>query len=109
MDEDAAQPPARDLGLASERTELAWNRSGLAVLGAVVILVRRLWPLEGTTTSVVLLVTAAGAVTWAVGMMRARRAPGPPGGFGRVHAKTLTVGTLLLAAAAFALGMVPPT
>jgi hypothetical protein len=108
MEEDTG-PSGQDLSLASERTELAWNRSGLAVLGVLAILVRRLWPLHGTSASVVLIVTAAGAVTWAVGMMLARRSAGPPSGLGRAHAKTLTVGTLLLAAAAFVLGMVPPT
>jgi uncharacterized membrane protein YidH (DUF202 family) len=111
MDESSpdARRPARPPGLAAERTELAWNRSGLAVLTAVAIMVRRLWPLEGRTASVVLVVTAAGALTWAVGMLLARRSSRAPAGLGIVHAKALTGGTLLLAGAAFLLGFMSPS
>ena len=102
---DEGPDPDRDPGLAAERTQLAWNRSGLAVLGAVAIVARQLWPLRGTTASVVVAVTAAGALTWAVGMYRTRRNPDGHPGLHRVHAGTLTAGTLLLAAAALALSL----
>jgi uncharacterized membrane protein YidH (DUF202 family) len=110
MDLSPTEPsrPAPDPDLAAERTELAWSRSGLAVLAAVAIMVRRLWPLEGDRVSVVLVVTAAGAMTWAFGMLMARRLGGAPARLTRMHAKTLTGGTLVLAAAALILTFTTP-
>jgi uncharacterized membrane protein YidH (DUF202 family) len=97
----------RDSGLAHERTELAWNRSGLAVLAAVAIMLRRLWPLQGYRSVVALVLIAAGATAWAVGMHLARRAKLDTRDGGMLGAPTLrmlTLGTLVLAAAGFLLG-----
>ena len=49
-------PPqeAPDAGLAEERTVLAWNRSGLAVVVCVAVLLRHVWPLQGTDHEVAL-------------------------------------------------------
>jgi hypothetical protein len=100
--------PPRDPGVARERTELAWNRSGLALLVVVAIMLRRLWPLEGDRSVVILIVLAAGGAMWAIGMLLSRRARLDVDGTGVASATTcriLTIGTLVLAVAAFLLGL----
>jgi uncharacterized membrane protein YidH (DUF202 family) len=97
-----------DPGAARERTALAWNRSGLALLVAVAIMLRRLWPLQGRTTFVVLIALGVGCAMWATGMLMTHRSRLDVEGAGMVSATTcrmLTVGTLLLAAAGFLLGL----
>jgi uncharacterized membrane protein YidH (DUF202 family) len=99
-------PPGR--GSARERTALAWNRSGLALLVAVAIMLRRLWPLQGDASVVVLVVMAAGALVWAVGLLMTRRSRFDLAGTGTVSASTfrlLTIGTVILAVAGFLLGL----
>ena len=54
-----------DVGLAGERTVLAWNRSGLAVVVCVAVLLRRVWPLHGTDQEVALGLIAGAVVVWA--------------------------------------------
>jgi uncharacterized membrane protein YidH (DUF202 family) len=98
----------RDPGLARERTALAWNRSGLALLVAVAIMLRRLWPLEGTTSVVIIMVLAVGAILWATGMLLSRRQRSDmnvTGAATRSHFQILTVGTLVLAFAGFLVGL----
>lgn len=105
-------PGTEDPGLAGERTELAWNRSGLAVVGVVAILFRRLWPLEGVRTAVALGLAAAGAVTWLVGMrLSVRSAPGPvpAGSLGERTLRLVTAGTVLLAVAGVVVSVVFPS
>lgn len=99
---------AKDPGLAAERTDLAWNRSGLAMVVAVAIMLRRLWPLEGYKSVVALVLIAVGATVWAVGMYLARRERSETSAGSVLGASTcrmLTVGTLILAAAGFLLGV----
>ena len=106
--DDAELPVPRDTGLARERTELAWNRSGLAVLVAVGVLLRRLWPLEGYRTVLAVVLIAAGALAWAVGMQLSRRRPDPGGGMLTDTAcRALTGGTLAPAVAGFVLAFFP--
>lgn len=60
------EPP----GLAEERTDLAWTRSGIALLGAFAILVRRVW--SGGPSAVDLAALALLGVAgfgWAVGIL----------------------------------------
>ncbi len=86
----------------------AWNRSGLALLVAVAIMLRRLWPLEGTTTVVIIIILSAGAILWAVGMLLSRRPRldmSTNGVATRSHFRILTLGTLVLALAGFLLGL----
>ena len=107
MDVDAEGPP-RDPGVASERTALAWNRSGLAVLAVVAIMLRRLWPLHGEREAVVLITVAVGAVVWALGMFlasRSQRSPGSSGLLSRSNGRILTIGTLVLATAGFLISL----
>lgn len=105
-------PGTEDPGLAGERTELAWNRSGLAVVGVVAILFRRLWPLEGVRTAVALGLAAAGAVTWLVGMrlsVRSAPRPVPAGSLGERTLRLVTAGTVLLAVAGVVVSVVFPS
>ena len=46
-DEDPNDP-----GLARERTALSWNRSGLAIIVCIAVVLRHLWPLNGTDETV---------------------------------------------------------
>jgi uncharacterized membrane protein YidH (DUF202 family) len=101
----------RHSGLAHERTELAWNRTGLAVVVAVTIMLRRLWPLQGYKTVVTLVLISLGAITWAVSVRLARRVrigPDSVSGLAVTTARLLSVGTVLLASAAFLLGLLSP-
>lgn len=109
--EAAADPegPTRDPGLAAERTELAWNRSGLSALVAVAILLRHLWPLKGTRSVVAFVLIAVGAGVWAFGMQVARRSrkgtmADPVLGAG--VCRMLTIGTVLLALAGLLLALI---
>ena len=98
----------RDSGLARERTDLAWNRSGLAVAITVAIVLRRLWPLHGDRAVVALALIAIGAVTWVVGM-RVGRSLGSSshadGTLGESACRMLTIGTFVLATAGFVAGI----
>jgi uncharacterized membrane protein YidH (DUF202 family) len=100
--------PGRDPGLARERTDLAWNRSGLAALVVVAILLRHLWPLEGARSVLAFVLIAVGAGAWALGMHAARRnrkgATGDPV-LGPEVCRMLTVGTVLLALAGLLLAL----
>ena len=109
MEEDAiAGPSGRDSGLARERTDLAWNRSGLAVVATVAIVLRRLWPLHGDREFIALALIAVGAVAWVVGMRLGRRiarAAGTDRTLGESGCRMLTTGTLALALAGFVVGV----
>jgi hypothetical protein len=100
VEDDEAVP-----GLARERTQLAWNRSGLAAAVAVAIIVRRLWPLSGDRAVATLLLIGAGGALWAVAMrlgQRAREGATDGGLLGESTCRLLTTGTLLLAAGGLA-------
>jgi uncharacterized membrane protein YidH (DUF202 family) len=105
----ATPPDPPDVGLAGERTVLAWNRSGLAVVVCVAVLLRHLWPLRGTDDEVALGLIGAALIAWSVvfaivTFSRRRRGAYVPHGAGVL--RLLTAGTVLLAlvgvAAAFA-------
>jgi uncharacterized membrane protein YidH (DUF202 family) len=108
VDNDNAERAPRDTGLARERTELAWNRSGLAVAVTVAIVLRRLWPLHGGREDATLALIAAGGVIWAVGMRlggRLAHEHRAGGSMGESACRMLTAGTLLLALAGFVGGI----
>jgi uncharacterized membrane protein YidH (DUF202 family) len=60
----ASVPIPPDAGLAAERTALAWNRSGLAVVVCVAVLLRHIWPLRGTDDEVALGLIGAAVIVW---------------------------------------------
>jgi uncharacterized membrane protein YidH (DUF202 family) len=110
--ESAATEPV-DHGLAAERTDLAWNRSGLAVIVCVAVLLRRIWPLRGTDQVVALACISAGAFAWAFALSVGRSVFGGASperaGLSPRRAAVITAGTLALALAGVALALVSPS
>ena len=104
-------PEPRDRGLALERTVLAFNRSGVAVLVCVAVLLRHLWPLHDAGQRVALGLLAIGGIAWAIGDLAVsssndRHAPGPH----RTRAfELMTTATVILAVAGCLLTFFAPT
>jgi uncharacterized membrane protein YidH (DUF202 family) len=96
-------------GLAEERTVLAWNRSGLAVVVCVAVLARHIWPLHGADQELALCLIAAAIVVWAIVLIAftsARRRLDAPQGESMY--RLITAGTLLLAVVGFVAAFAPP-
>jgi hypothetical protein len=100
-----------DRGLARERTALAWNRSGLAAVVCIGVLLRRIWPLHGDAERLALGLIAVAAVLWALVLLAFISGSSDPD-VGPVSARRvfplMTAGTLILAAVAFVLAFVAP-
>ena len=106
----AARPDPQDPGLAGERTALAWNRSGLAVVVCVAVLLRHVWPLHGTDQEVALGLIAGAVVVWAVVLAvltLAARRPDADAPHGLNLFRLMTAGTLLLALVGFVAAFAP--
>jgi len=107
-------PPSdpADPGMAAERTDLAWNRSGLALVVCVAVLCRRLWPLRGADQVIALTAIALGAAAWALALRIGRAVSGGTrtrrGVLGGGALAAISAGTVLLAVAGFVLGFFPP-
>ncbi|HVC70258.1 MAG TPA: DUF202 domain-containing protein [Acidimicrobiales bacterium] len=73
MDDDPVErrPDVR-FSFANERTFLAWNRTGLAVVVFIAVILRPLWPLDATDHVVALACMSAGAAAWAVALFMGR-------------------------------------
>jgi uncharacterized membrane protein YidH (DUF202 family) len=96
----ANSPTPPDVGLAAERTVLAWNRSGLAVVVCVAVLLRHVWPLRGTDHEVALGLIGAAVIVWSVVFMvlaRSRAKRVSSAAHGENFFRLVTAGTLLLA------------
>jgi uncharacterized membrane protein YidH (DUF202 family) len=117
---DDAPPPGGEAeegslgeeGIARERTDLAWNRSGLAAAGAVVVMLRHLWPLHGAGSVAAISLVAAGGIAWSCGMVMAWRGARDVAAGGPTNPSTfrvLTLGTFILAVVAFVIGAVLPS
>lgn len=100
---------APDRGLARERTELAWNRSGLAVAACIAVILRRIWPLRGTDQVVALVCISAGALIWAVALVTGSALSRDARRLGQWRACAITAGTLAIALTALALSFFPPS
>lgn len=101
-------------GLAGERTDLAWSRSGLAVLAAVAAIGRRvLQPIdEPAAELIVVVLLAGGGVAWALAVAHARVVAATTLA-GRAHAdagklRFVALGTTAFALAALVLALLPP-
>jgi putative membrane protein len=71
-------PDARDPGLAAERTDLAWNRSGLALLACGAALLKGFPPAGVTAHQIVgAVILVLGGFTWGLGAWQARRRSRP--------------------------------
>ena len=106
----ASTPDRPDPGLAGERTALAWNRSGLAVVVCVAVLLRHVWPLHGTDQEVALGLIAGAVVVWAVVLAvltLAARGPDADIPHGVNLFRLMTAGTLLLALVGFVAAFAP--
>ena len=100
-----------DHGLTQARTDLAWNRSGLAFVVCVAVLLRHIWPLRGTDRFVALACISVAAVAWALALSVGRtlwgRAIPRHRHLSSRRAAVITGGTVVLALAAVALALLP--
>ena len=99
-------------GLAGERTDLAWSRSGLAALAAVAAVIKRLVGVDDLKAATwVLLIIAGGLVAWALALGHARTLMAPALA-GRGHAdpeklRYVAFGTAALGVGALILALMP--
>ena len=101
----------RDIVVSRERTNLAWSRSGLSLLACLAIVARRFFPFDTRADHVAALVLlGGGGVGWAVTLLLGQRAsPVVPGSSEAARRlRVVTVSTVAVAIAAFALGLFPP-
>jgi uncharacterized membrane protein YidH (DUF202 family) len=104
-------PPSPDTGLARERTVLAWNRSGLAAIVCIGVLLRRIWPLADGAEKLALGLVAAAAILWAVVLLAVTTAHSSQENqvmLGPRVFPLMTAGTLLLAVIGVVLAFVAP-
>jgi uncharacterized membrane protein YidH (DUF202 family) len=103
---------SRDPGLAAERTDLAWNRSGLSLVACGAAVLRGLadTPLSRSDVTVGGCILALGVLTWALGIWHSHRRRGR-GADGTSPADLLpiTIGVTFVGVAAFVLAAVAPT
>jgi len=100
-----------DDGLAPERTTLAWNRTGIAFFVAIAALGRKVWPIDSGNHGWVVLALGLAALAVLLGLALAGRTGHEDRYAGEEihhHAFLLvSVSTLVLAGAAFALALFP--
>jgi putative membrane protein len=106
-------PDGTDPSLASERTDLAWNRSGLALLACGAAVTRGFTIAEPTPARIAVgtIILGLGALTWTLGAWYAHRRARP--GLGRSIATRrdllpVAAGTAVVGIAAFFLGLLFP-
>ena len=109
----AYDPDSVDPGLASERTDLAWNRSGLALLACGVAVTRGMTVGDPLPARVAIgsTILVLGGLVWILGAWQARRRRAP--GTRRRTARPadlwpVAIGTATIGIAAFALGLFFP-
>ena len=100
-------PDGRDPSLAAERTDLAWNRSGLSLVAFGAVILRGIGrpPLSSPNIAVGVYVLVLGACAWFLGAWHAHRTRGR--GARRasfVDLAPITAGVTAIGVAAFLLG-----
>ena len=105
-------PDGRDPGLAAERTDLAWNRSGMSLLACGTAVMRGLAhpPLDKGNLAVGAAILGLAAFSWALGAWHARRSGAK--GRGAATARDLwpiSLGVALVGVAAFAIAAAFPS
>lgn len=100
-------------GLAGQRTDLAWSRSGLAVLAAVGAIAKRIFDTREDVRGqfVVFVLLVGGGVAWAIAVAHARVVAATTLA-GRLHAdaeklRYVALGTTALALGALVLALLP--
>ncbi len=104
-----SEHPAR--GLARERTVLAWNRSGLAAVVCIAVLLRNLPPIRSTGQEIALGLIAASAIVWAGALLALSLAGADRERSNLFEPRVffwMTVATLILALAGFLLAVLAP-
>jgi hypothetical protein len=107
----SAPEEASDSSLARERTALAWNRSALAAIVCIAVLLRHIWPLHSTAQDLALGLIAAAAIMWALVLLAVMTSGGDREGnllLGPRVFSLMTAGTLLLAVIGFGLAFFAP-
>jgi len=106
---DGPDPDDPMAGLAPERTELAWDRSGLAVVVSAAVLARRVWPVSSPERLLAVAAISAGIAIWATVLLLATRRGRPGPRSVEKECRRVLVATLVFAAAGFTIGFFPPT
>jgi uncharacterized membrane protein YidH (DUF202 family) len=104
------EPAARGSAF-RERTVLAWNRSALAAVVCIGVILRHIWPIHGAAQYLALGLVAGAAILWAIALlMLARSSPDQEGNLllGRRAFGLLTASTLMLAFIGLVLALAPP-
>jgi uncharacterized membrane protein YidH (DUF202 family) len=108
-----SDPDPDEPGLAAERTDLAWTRSGLAVAVCAAILLRHLWPLHAADQFVAVACVSCGSIAWALVLVMGRARSGSTDAewrrLSRRKAAVITFATIALAAAGLVLTFFPTT
>lgn len=105
MDPDGGDvPPVRDEGLATERTNIAWSRSALALVACAGAVLRRV-PAMSRASGIALVVTVAAMVLGGSYLLRTRlgaATDAPDIELSRVRLRNMAVMTSFTAAVCFA-------
>jgi uncharacterized membrane protein YidH (DUF202 family) len=97
--------------LARERTVLSWNRSGLALVVCIAVLLRHLGPIETAGELAAVAGIAVAGIVWAVGLLlftSSTAGRDEEGLLGEKVFRLMTAATLLLALAGFVLAFFGP-
>ena len=103
-----AEADSIDQQFAGERTDLAWNRSGLAMLACGAIVLRGLSrpPFIPARTAAGVLILVLGLVVWLLGVGQNHRRSAAPRHVARpADLLPVTLGTAAVGAAAFVIGL----
>ena len=106
--DELGNPYRSEEGLPEERTELAWTRSGLTLIGSFALLARYVWAgEEGLAAAVTVVLLALGALGWAIGIVHARATAPDSEPASAVKLRSVALGTVALAIAGLVFAIFP--